>query len=214
MKTIALVVGVLISPLTQPAWFLERLIRRRRPDFEFSSINSTPYFVVWVIASTALIVWAQSTLWLWIGAYFLSAIELVALGVSLMLGVGRPGRIQAFMRQIARRRRPPGPIEVSGASVYAALVAVGYSAWYFGCLALFLYRAFDGFYHGVEARGSLGDLWQFLYYSMSTITTLGGKIQPSRFPSEFLTLLEVLIGLFYFIFLLSALISRYLDETP
>jgi len=205
--------GLLLAPLTWPAWGIEALSRRKGGVFEFGIVNSTPYFACWGLGATAVVVWSGNVWLAGAGLYILTMMELVALGISLMLAISRPGRIQTFMLEIAQRHRPNQLISVNVPAVYGSLVALGYAVWYFACVALYMHRHFAGFYSGVEARGpGLPLFWQFLYFSFTTVTTLGGHVQPATFPSELLVANEVCVGIFFFLFLLTAIVSRYLDE--
>jgi hypothetical protein len=206
-------VGLLVVPMTRPAWWIEAALRRRRGSFDFDYLNSTPYFACWGLVATSLVVWTDNLLAELAGLYALSLMEIVALGVSLMIAVARPGRIQRFMLTMARRRHPGGLVPVTVPTSYGALVALSFSTWYFACVNLFLDRHFAGLYTGVENRGSsLSRFWEFLYYSFTTVTTLGGRIQPDRFGAEMVVVLEVTIGIFFFLFLLGTLVARYLDK--
>lgn len=200
-------------PLTWPAWQIEALNRRRGGSFAFNLVNSTPYFAAWGVGTTAVVVWVGNLVVAAAALYVLTLMELVALGVSLMLAVSRPGHVQDFMLIVARRRRPGRLVQVSVPTVYGALVALTYSTWYFASVAFFLHRHFNDYYTGIEAsKSSLGIFWQFLYFSFTTVTTLGGPVEPARFASELLVVMEVVVGIFFFLFLLGAMVSRYLGE--
>ncbi|MHA2344472.1 MAG: potassium channel family protein [Candidatus Hodarchaeales archaeon] len=72
------------------------------------------------------------------------------------------------------------------------------------------YRAiyfFDG--NSFEFSGQTPRLHDFLYFSVVTITTLGyGDIMPISFPARILSLIEVMLGVFFVAVYLSYILTN------
>ena len=145
--------------------------------------------------------------------YALLLLEGVALSISLVLAVAKPGLVQRATRIVARRKHVAQVIPLTAETVYAALAAFAYTAWSFACVTVVLCREGQGYYTGLSGdKSGVSIFWQSLYYSSTTVGNLGSDISPIRFLSELARLLEGFIGIFFFLFLLATLIARYLDK--
>ena len=74
---------------------------------------------------------------------------------------------------------------------------------------------FPGSFNGLEHDAWQGNLQQFAYYSMVTLTTLGyGDITPEQPLAHFLAYMESIVGIFYTTVLVASLIGVRLSDNP
>lgn len=90
-------------------------------------------------------------------------------------------------------------------------VAYVFTAYYFAFTALLLHLQVPLSYRGVVEADPYGQLWQFVYYSVVTISTLGyGDIVPNSPTTQVLAILEVGLGQFFMLFLFGAFVSFHI----
>jgi hypothetical protein len=88
-----------------------------------------------------------------------------------------------------------------------------YTIYAFACFSQIVFRVKPESFVGIDAIHPIHQLWEFLFYSVVTVTTLGyGDISPDIFASEFLSVIEVLIGVLIVIFLFGSLVSYHVNR--
>lgn len=204
---------VIVWPVAAPAWAIERAIRRAQPNFEFGILSSVPYFSIVVFGTTASMIWVDSSPIRGAALVILTLLELVALGGCVVLAVSRPGSIQGLLLRVFKRRQRAQLVEVKPSTVVASLLGAAYTIWYFGALMFVISQASPEQYDGMRQTGSmLGQWWAAQYFAAMSFMSANSNASPARFLSELLHLTEVALSLFFFVFLLASIVSRYLAE--
>jgi hypothetical protein len=203
-----------INPIAWPGWLVEWIVRRVRPGWAFDQYSATPYFLAISLVATKAIV-SGGTLGNWLGVYLLSAMELLALWICVTVSIGRPGLYFGLLRRFGRRSRrvtPNRPL-FGVPTLYMGVVSYGFTIYCFGLLYFVVNRLDGQAFSGVARLTSLQSVWQFWYFSAVTITTLGyGDIAPRTFTSQLLAVIEVLLGLFFVLFLFGAFVSFHVGR--
>lgn len=213
--TTALAEGIawFVTPVGWPLWATEWLVRRggKHRDWEFGTYSATPYLLLLTLLGT-MGVFTANLAFKVAGLYVLTALELIALWLSACLAVGRPSVGLALLKNLSRRRReiPETNLLAKPTSFFQALIAFGYNSYYFTCLGFFLHSMRPAWFEGVRSAEPLPVFWQFLYTSVSIVTTSGAvNIVPTAFGAEFLFALEAVMGLLFIVFLLSAFVANH-----
>jgi hypothetical protein len=198
------VFAAVVHPIAWPAWAIERLVQRRSSDWQFSAYSATPYLSTLAMAGT-ICVMSKLPLLQIVGIYILFALEL--LGIWLCIAIFSGNRQSAFWvllihhgkRKVAQSSRE---VFVSTYSIYCSGIAFLYTTYFFA-IAHYAVHSYDALnYDGVRSGSAFQLLWQFLYFSIVTITAFGhGKLMPASAIGEALSGLEMLIGLFLVLFL-------------
>lgn len=154
-----------------------------------------------------------------VGAYVLTAMEVLCLWLSITVAIGNRSTVRALLSEFGRRRVPPntGPPQIllSSSGLYVATFSYLFTVYYFAAAAFTLYRVDPGAYRGVETSGTWPLLWSFVYHSVVTVSTLGfGDIVPRSVAAQALTVLEVVLGLFFTVFLFGAFVSYHVAALP
>jgi hypothetical protein len=212
LATMATLFAAIIHPIAWPAWLIEWLVSRRRPGWQFSPWSATPYLSTVALASAAGVT-IGTALTAGVGIYLLTAMEALCLWICVAVAIGRPGATYSLLTRYGRRRARIPTTMFSRATLYMGVVSYGYTMFYFGILDSLLFRAEPTSFAGVEATTPWGVAWQFLYYSTITIATVGyGDITPKRPLSQAVAACEVLIGMFFALFLFAAFVSFHVNR--
>jgi hypothetical protein len=204
---------VIVAPIAFPAWGIERVVRRRRPTFEFRIFNSTPYFLVVAVIATFAVIAIRITVIQITAVYFLAVMELLSLATCAMIAIINPGQLQTVLRMATRRSFKSRVVPANSATVYAALVSAVYAVFFFGTLSYALWQANHSYFEGVsEPSTHLYSFWQFIQNSSLTITNAGATIDSRRFLSQLIGDFERMVGIFFFVFLLSVLASGWAER--
>lgn len=135
-------------------------------------------------------------------------LAVAAEGISAVLG------LLAMMWAVFEIVFGPGRItahRVRGAIALYLAIAIIF-AWLYRLLAGVVPTAFSGLKF---AAGQHGALSPFLYYSITSLTTLGlGDITPVNEFARSLTVLEALLGQLFPAVILARILTLYTDETP
>lgn len=135
-------------------------------------------------------------------------LAVAAEGISAVLG------LLAMMWAVFEIVFGPGRItahRVRGAIALYLAIAIIF-AWLYRLLAGVVPTAFSGLKF---AAGQHGALSPFLYYSLTSLTTLGlGDITPVNEFARSLTVLEALLGQLFPAVILARILTLYTDETP
>ena len=71
-------------------------------------------------------------------------------------------------------------------ALYIGAVSYAYTIYAFALYGLMLHRLDPDSYKGIQATSAIVEMWEFLYYSVVTITTLGyGDINPESFTAQY-----------------------------
>lgn len=206
--------AAIIWLIALPGWGIERLVRRFwKPDWYFDLSTATLYFLVAALGSAVGVIWGSIPV-ATIGLYPPTAMEMYALWYCVTIAMGRPGMAYSLMKKYGKRPniKQEAPL-FSKSTLYIAGVSYCYTIFYFGVLNYFLFRMIECAFQGIQGQSPLARAWEFFYYSTVTIMTLGyGDIVPKHFLSQFLTVVELFIGLFFALFVFGAFVSFYVDR--
>lgn len=209
MAKIAQAVAYFIYPLALPGWAIERLLSKNHPGWHFSVQSAPFYFAPVVIASTIACLYGNRWVQL-IGLYYIFACYLVALWLTLAIAFIRPGRLLMLLRIFGKR----GPLNVSTAHLLkptmflASLIAYLYFIYGFGVTALVIQRNDPTAFHGITAITPLSSLFEFLYFSLITMATVGfGDIYPVTPLARLVTMVHIVLSIYVTFFLLGAFVS-------
>ena len=206
--------AVVITPIAWLPWGIELVVRRFHPDWEFNPFTSVPYFISLAVLVAIMILWMP--IWVsFIGAYFLSAMELLALSVCLYIAIGHPSPIYFWFKRAARRsfRSKTRDVLLTPITLYMGALSYGFTIYYFALMYNLLYRVWPDNFTGVSDSSVLASHWDFIYFSFVTITTLGSnKVQAALPLSQFLSILHVTLGIIFIIFLFGAFVSYHIGN--
>ncbi len=213
MRTLVVLLGIIIAPVAVPAWTLERVIRRWRPDFEFGTFSSTPYFVLVVLIATVGLIASPTNAIGFVSLYVLFILELVSLSVCATIAIISPGRLQVLNRTVARRTFSPQAVTANRTTIYSAIVSAGYAVFFYGAVSYVLWQGNHSFFGRVSAHSATPYIfWQFMQNSFLIITNAGPTLTPQRFLSELIRDVELIVGIFLLVFLLSVLASGWTER--
>lgn len=213
MRTLVVPLGIIIAPIAVPAWTVERIIRKWRPDFEFGTFSVTPYFVIVVLIATVGLIAAPASAIGIFSLYILFILELVSLSVCATIAIISPGRLQALNRTVARRSLSLRAVTANRTTIYSAIVSAGYAVIFYGAVSYVLWQNSHSFYEGVPTNSAKPyTFWQFIQNSFLTITNAGPTLTPRRFLSELIGDIELTVGIFFLVFLLSVLASGWAER--
>lgn len=126
-------------------------------------------------------------------------LEFLAEGLSALFFLGTLVNIVAHIRSERR---------VTQDLIFAAVCAYLLLGLVWAYAYLFLEAVHPGAFKAAEPMG--GDLWEFIYYSFVTLTSLGyGDIVAAIRPARSLTIVEVVVGQLYLAILLGRLVGAY-----
>jgi hypothetical protein len=205
-----------VLPVAAPAWLIERLASRSGRSWQFGLLSSIPYFIAMTGAATYLVVMMTSQLLALFGLALLIVLEFVALAtaISVGLGVGRETRFQVLCSAIMRRRPRTG-IRTTLDAVVASVIALCYTTWFFSVWFFYLYQHHPGQVGGITSDASpLAAFWATFYLSATTITTGQSEYVAIGGIAQFLSLVEIVVGLIFFIFVLATVVARLSRLAP
>lgn len=207
--------AAIVHPIAWPGWTIERLVQSRRANWEFSPYSATPYFVVLGVGSTLCALSGPFFIQI-VGLYVLFAMELLAIWICLAIFSGNPESAPWVLLLHHGNRtftRPPDDLFASSHAIYSAGVAFLYTAYFFAVTTHVVYSHDNASYENVRPGSIIEVFWQFLYFSVVTITSFGhGKIMPKSFLAEALSGLELLLGLFLVLFLFGGFASYHVGR--
>jgi hypothetical protein len=213
IRVVVVTLLVIVAPIALPAWGIERIVRRRRPNFEFRIFSSTPYFFVVAIIATVAVITIRITVVQITALYFLAVMEMLALATCAMIAIISPGRLQTVLRMATRRSFKSRVVPANSATIYAAIISAIYAVFFFGTLSYALWQANQSYFGGVsEPSTRLYSFWQFIQNSSLIITNAGATIDSRRFLSQLIGDFERMVGIFFFVFLLSVLASGWAER--
>lgn len=214
VRLVAIGMAAFIHPIAWPGWTIEALVRRWKPGWEFNSFSATPYFITLTLLSSLALL-SRNSLVGFVGAYIMTAMEVLCLWLSVAIAVGRRGSVRNLLSEFGRR----GPsldgqkVLLTPTGLYAGTIAYAFTVYYFAFMSSLLHSADPGAYQGVAEGLSVRQLWQFLYFSVITISTLGyGDILPTSMTAQALTMAEVGLGLFFVVFLFGGFVSYHVAQ--
>lgn len=213
-RVILFITALPFHPIRWPTVLIEMIVNRWSSDWVFGPFSATPYFLlISGLSAYAVVYWG---FWYRVaGLYFLTAMEFLALWNCLAIATGNRGGVFQQLKQYTwRSHREISKQPIFGVrSLYMGIVSYGFTVFYFGIANLFVYRLDAKAFCGLNSTLPLGTAWEFLYYSVVTITTLGyGDISPKKFWSQALTVAEVALGLFFVLFLFGAFVSFHVNQ--
>jgi hypothetical protein len=209
----ATLVLVMVGPVAAPAWALEWSIRHLGfPRFQFAVKNSIPYFVPLVLTATWLTAFVNQPILAYLGLTLLTELEGVALAVAVGTAMPKRSQYRWFLGRVARRQPGLSYGKASSAPVIAALVSLSFTTWFFGTATALLHRQglvkLDG---PISGKSGYDLWWTSLYYSFSTITTMGSTITPVNAFAQAMAMAEVSAGILFFVFIIAVLTGRLND---
>lgn len=209
-KLLAILAACIVHPIAWPAWAFEWLVRRINPTWEFSPYSATPYFLLLTGGATWLLVF-ESDYFQWIGLYIVSAMEIVALWLSVVIAIGRPGQMLAYLRRYGRRS---GALSTPSYShdrkrvLYISVVTYFFTVYYFCCLYFAVNAACHECFSKKISGGPLVSFFEFLYFSFVTITTYGyDGIAPNSMIAKIAIMSEITIGSFLTVFVFGSFVT-------
>ena len=205
--------AIIINPIAWPAWILEKIIRARLPEWQFEIGSGAIYLCFLCSASTFGLLYGDR--WLMPSSlYVLTAMELLALWISLSIAFVRPSMAFTLLKRFAHRRTTSHTnilLDVRGFLVL--VLSYLFTIYYFGAAYFYLQTETHASFHGI-AQASVGQ--QFLdavYFSAITIATVGfGDIYPTDFISRVLVVLEILLGTAFALFGFGAFVSFHIGQ--
>jgi hypothetical protein len=213
MRLLVVIILIAGAPLTYPAWTIERVIRRHRPDFEFGIYTSVPYFSGVAVISIVAVLAVHEFLVQVIAMYALTMMELISLATCAVIAVIRAGRLQNLMRTVTRRTFTPQAITARPATIFASVVSIIYAIVYFGILSYAIWQANASYFGGVSASWSTPyRFWQFAHNSFLTIINNNGPLTEARFATQLIYDTERVIGIFLLVFVLGVLVSGWTEH--
>ena len=82
-----------------------------------------------------------------------------------------------------------------------------------GLIYIFIAILYTEPFNGITQTGEYSQMWEYIYYSFVTLTTLGyGDISPSMPIARSLAFLEAICGQFYLAILVASLVGAYLAD--
>jgi hypothetical protein len=106
------------------------------------------------------------------------------------------------------KREPISVNKIIGAICIYLLIGLNWAYIYF-----FLYSFSPGSFKGIETATLEVQLWEFIYMSFVTLSTLGyGDIVPISPTARSLAFLEAIVGQFYIAVLVAAIVGMYISE--
>lgn len=199
MHVIGILLVLLLSPITIPGWAIEGLLRRIVPKWEFSPYTATPYFLVLTFwSSYAILFWGM--VWKWTGIYILTTMEILALSLCISIGIGKESALQDFIRRYADRiNRNSVGTTLTTHGLYMSFAAFFYTIHYFAAINYMVYVVDLESFVGIVAGSPLTRFIDFIYYSCTTLTTHGSQVYPLSALAKFLSAIELLIGIGFFV---------------
>jgi hypothetical protein len=205
----AAVVASLIIPIALPAWTIERIVNHYKPGWNFGPFTATPYFLTLTLLSSLASLYL-GTFWIALATYVMTAMQLLTVWLCISIALGRPGDIYIWLREFGRRKRvlPKSHVLLTPTSLYVGIISYGYTIYFFAYINFIIHRFSPDSFGGVTATAPVATLWTFVYYSTITITTLGyGDIVPKSSIAQAVTVIELLAGFFFVVFLFGAYVS-------
>lgn len=117
-------------------------------------------------------------------------------------------RIYSALRQVVLAKTVSGNHIVGSICIYL-LMGLTWATLY-----LLILEIFPSAFNGLEARPWLNNLFNALYFSFITLTTVGyGDISPALPIAQFFVFLESIIGSFYLAIMVASLVSMRLAQS-
>jgi hypothetical protein len=197
-------------PIAIPAWTIEWFVQRWKADWEFGVLTATPYFCALVASATYFLIEGSSAS-IVTAMYILSAMELLALWISLDIARGITGISTHYLGLFSFRKRMParGIVAIGARSLYVTICLTMITIYWFGAAA-YAYQHFHPYsFSGLnEKDGNLIHLFDLTYYSVVTIFTVGyGDIYPKDIIPRILSMCEIVAGCFIIVFLFGSYVS-------
>jgi len=203
------IIGIFNYLIDFPVMLIESGLRKRRPTWEVNPFLLTPYYLmVTFFASIALVCRAKITLII-LCIFLMVAMELQATWKCALLSLGRPAIIYPKRIGLKKAERLSGGRELlTKTAFYIGISAFAYSIYFFSYLFLFIFTIDDSSFQGIRTFSRIGQLWDFIYFSFITITTVGyGDIYPVSFIARSFVIIENIMGIFFIVFLFTIFIS-------
>jgi len=213
-RWIARTLSLLIRPIAIPGWGIEYLVQKKYPRWRFTTRNAAPYFSCLFTLATVAAVYLPLP-FAWIGFYPLGAAVLLASWFSVAIALGRRGTVYYLLREMARRDSPVSDTPLLGSSqaVFGAASAYLATAYCFGIWFLMVFRLDPHSFTGITDGGRAWLFWQFQYFSVVTVTTIGyGEIHPTTWLAQVGVVLEAIGGIAYVVFLFAAIVSYHVGR--
>jgi hypothetical protein len=216
-RVFAATAAIMIHPVAWPGWIIEGVVHRWHPEWEFDSYTGTPYFVVVMTFATAGLV-SENAIWIGVAAYIISATEILALWLCLTIALGRSGAARKWLSEFGRRRKQvtDGTVLLNSTALYVGVIAYLFTIYFFACAAFILNWISPSSYGGSginAAATALRRLWDFFYFSVVTIATVGyGDMYPVSATAKLFAVLEIGVGIFFIVFLFGTYASHRVSE--
>lgn len=212
MKTLAWLLRIFLCPINIIPLLLIIRIPHLKNEWKVTPFTLTGYFLVLAALSSFALLYMDNVWWI-VGAYIMTAILIESLWKCVLLILGH----QAIIYPRYKPKYLPDDKSrrlLTSTALYMGVVAYGYSVYYFGYINLMTYKMImDSSFKGVADTSAIELLWQFVYYSAVTITTLGySDIRPISFFTQAVTILEVIFGIFFIVFLFGTFLSYHVNR--
>ena len=207
---------LILFPILFCIGIIEDTIRfcKKENEWQISSYQVTFLFILLFFISSYLILYEVPIWAKFFGVYILTAMEILSLALSFIVGFGKSTKFHQFIQEIGERKQNVLPNTQTKEGIYRVIVTYIYSIFYFGLIYIFLYSIDSQSFKCLPSNTNSDTIFNFFYYSALVLTLFNNPFDPVSLVAKLLTILEVFVGFTFIIFILNSIISFHVNGTP
>ncbi len=212
MKTFLKYLAFFIVPIAIIGWTIEKVISKiRKKEWQFDVYSAIPFFLGYVVLSFYLLTYGGYFL-KFVGIYIITAMQALSFALSIAIILGTESDLLKGLKLYGKRDLRPTKTTFTFSGLVIGLFAFLFSIYFFSCLYFFINSILANQFSGVVKGNVLVTFFDFFYFSFATITTSGSTISPLTILPKIFVMIEVIIGLFYLVFLFGAFLSIHISK--
>jgi len=208
------VVKIFFVPLLFFIWIIEGLVMRKKGStWRINSYQVTPLFILLFLIGTYLIFFSNIWYLKLLGIYILTLMETFAITLSIAVALGEYSAVRAILLSVGDRKRARVPeYSKEKERIYRVVVTFFNSIIYFCILYIALYISYPNSFQFKENISNT--IFEFFFYSASVFFSFNipANISPISLTAKLLTIIEVLIGYLFVIFIFASIVSLHINK--